>query len=267
MPSYHRLLVASSKGGVGKSTTALGLAAAYARSGKRVLLVDLDFTSRSLDLLTGAEHDRVFDFGDVMRGEEVLRAVLRPCAELPDLMLIPACASSVPMEVGRERDVDPDEVIREAMERILASDGWDIVIGDTGGGLSAAEAVVSLFDMTLIAAEQIRTSIRAAEFAAAELESRGAKALKMVICAFDLTAVRRDKRAGIIEMIDSSSLGCVGVIPFDKKLVSRQDRGILPEENSLVAGACRNIAGRLSGRDVPLFSGMRKYEKKRRFAL
>ena len=54
MPSYSRLLVASAKGGVGKSTTALGLAAAFARSGRRVLLADLDVTSRSLDMLTGA---------------------------------------------------------------------------------------------------------------------------------------------------------------------------------------------------------------------
>lgn len=267
MPSYHRLLVASSKGGVGKSTTALGLALAYARSGKRVLLVDLDFTSRSLDLLMGAENAHVFDFGDVMRGEKVLRAVFRPSADLPELMLLPACSPSVPAEVGKEKDMDPGDAIRETMERILAWDGWDIVICDTGGGLSSAEAVASLFDITLITAEQIRTSIRAAEFAASELASRGAKAMKMVICAFDLSAVRRDKRAGIIEMIDASSLGCVGVVPFDKKLSSVQDRGMLPDPSSPVAVACANIAGRLSGRDVPLFSGMGKLQKKRRFAL
>jgi len=53
MPSYKRLLIASAKGGVGKSTTAAGLAYAYASAGKRVLLLDLDFSGRCLDMLTG----------------------------------------------------------------------------------------------------------------------------------------------------------------------------------------------------------------------
>ena len=61
MPGYERILVASSKGGVGKSTAALGLAAEFARLGKRTLLLDLDVTSRSLDLLTGcADKDNIY---------------------------------------------------------------------------------------------------------------------------------------------------------------------------------------------------------------
>ena len=54
MPSYDRLLVASSKGGVGKSTTALGLAAEFARLGRRVLLADLATTSRSIKTVSEA---------------------------------------------------------------------------------------------------------------------------------------------------------------------------------------------------------------------
>ena len=53
MPSsVRRLLIASAKGGVGKSTTAVGIAAEISRMGKKTLLCDLDMTSRSLDMLT-----------------------------------------------------------------------------------------------------------------------------------------------------------------------------------------------------------------------
>ena len=67
MPVYRKLLVASSKGGVGKSTTALGLAAAFAAQDLKVLLIDFDGTSRSLDILAGAEDMTTADTADISR--------------------------------------------------------------------------------------------------------------------------------------------------------------------------------------------------------
>ena len=52
-----RILVTSSKGGVGKSTTSLLLALSLAKRGKRVLLCDCDIGSRCLDMLLGIEDE------------------------------------------------------------------------------------------------------------------------------------------------------------------------------------------------------------------
>ena len=63
-----RILVTSSKGGVGKSTTSLLLALSLAKRGKRVLLCDCDIGSRCLDMLLGIEDEVVYDIGDVYGG-------------------------------------------------------------------------------------------------------------------------------------------------------------------------------------------------------
>ena len=83
MPLYSKILVTSAKGGVGKSTTALGLSAAFARNGKKVLLCDLDIASRSLDMLTGTEDKSIFNFGDVIKNPaDIQRAEIVPFEEI-----------------------------------------------------------------------------------------------------------------------------------------------------------------------------------------
>ena len=56
-------VITSGKGGVGKSTLAVGLGRALAQRGRRVLLVDCDAGLRSLDRMTGTEENLVFPGG------------------------------------------------------------------------------------------------------------------------------------------------------------------------------------------------------------
>ena len=271
MPSYNRLLVASSKGGVGKSTTAIGLAAAFASDDFRsdfspnVLLLDLDVSSRSLDLLAGCEDRALFDIGDVL-DDDPTRAAVTNVWGLQRLSLIRACTASKLRSLASERGVSEMTAVRVITEKILTCGAYDIVVCDTGGGLEIAAAVADLFGFTVITSEQSRTSIRSAEYAAHQLSGAGADVMRLVICSFDLFAVKKEKRAGVIEMIDSSSLQCAGVVPFDRKLQSAQDKGTIPDKKSPSQTAYRNIAKRIMGYDVPLFSGIKSVEKKKHLA-
>ena len=57
---HHTIVVASGKGGVGKSTVAVNLAVALARTGAKVALVDADIYGPSIPIMLGVEEEEVY---------------------------------------------------------------------------------------------------------------------------------------------------------------------------------------------------------------
>src|SRR5881227_529137 len=81
------LAVVSQKGGVGKTTTAVNLAAAFARRGMKTLLIDVD-PQGSVRYGSGlARGHETAGFADYLNGERDLRDIILPTA-LPWLRVI-----------------------------------------------------------------------------------------------------------------------------------------------------------------------------------
>jgi flagellar biosynthesis protein FlhG len=118
--------VASGKGGVGKSTLALGIAMAAAERGVRTAIVDADLGLANLDLLAGVRPARTA--ADWMAG----RARLSECfvTLAPRLWLLPGASG-----VARMADLSPAQRARflEGIARVSAH--VQLVVLDLGAGI------------------------------------------------------------------------------------------------------------------------------------
>ena len=63
------IMITSFKGGVGKSTVSVNLAIGFAVNKYKVLIIDLDASSGSIDLFMGCESNTLYNFCDVIEGK------------------------------------------------------------------------------------------------------------------------------------------------------------------------------------------------------
>jgi flagellar biosynthesis protein FlhG len=125
-PRIRSIALTSGKGGVGKTSIATNLAIAYARQGRRVLLVDGDLSLANVDLLLGVVPQK--NLGDVVFGRASIEEVVLKTAD--GVLLLPSAS-------GVEELADLDDFRRERLLRELARlEGLaEVIILDTGSGI------------------------------------------------------------------------------------------------------------------------------------
>lgn len=117
--------VASGKGGVGKTTSAVNLGAAFVEAGRSVVVVDLDLGMANLG-----------DFLDVEEPAATLHDVLSGDAEIEECVVeAPGGVDIVFGSTDIEAFGRADPAGMRAVVDILTT-GYDVVVLDTGGGLS-----------------------------------------------------------------------------------------------------------------------------------
>lgn len=258
-------VITSGKGGVGKSTAAVGLGRALAARGRRVLLVDCDAGLRGLDRLSGTEDGLVYDISDVVFGRCSPAQAIYPCrtqdppgdgakkekpseeggqaAEL-GMFLLPA-----PVHV---QDMVRPPVMRRLVP--LLKRYYDHVLLDSPAGVGMGfQSAACAADRALVLCGPDPVSVRSAASVRTLLQQLEIEDMRLVINQFDRGLFRETGAFEDLDgVIDASGIQLGALIPLDHSLAAAFLRGRPAPAGSPGMLAMSRTAARLEGENVPM---------------
>ncbi len=169
----RKIVITSGKGGVGKTTVCVQLAARLAQRGQRVVLCDGDFGLNNVDVCAGVEHLVTYDIVDVIEGRCRAKQALVKHPRFGNLYILTSSHSAP------ERYVSP-QAVKVVLEGL--SPQFDFIIIDCPAGLDDGfHRAVATADEAIVVTTPHISALRDADKALTVLKSYHLKELSVVV--------------------------------------------------------------------------------------
>lgn len=239
----EKILIASGKGGVGKSTVASFLGMQAAKNGKKVLLIDADTGLGALDILLGVSDRTMHTWLDVAAGNcDVKNAVINVSE---GLFVLPSPSYC------------PDDLASDTMFTVTEKCGseFDFILIDASAGIDAnLKMCACACDRAIFVATADEVSVKCAAAAARETEKYGIDRddMRLVINRYIKKAAMRSRLLNVDGVIDKSGVMLLGILPEDKKIPYMSVTSRIPDGKSSFLKAIKRIVRRINGENIPL---------------
>lgn len=235
-----KIILASGKGGVGKSSLTAGLAISLCNMGLNTLVIDFDIGMGCLDLILASDDTGIFNWGDV---------ILNACEPMTALR----------STIGPKLLVAPpnfnEKFTPEALKEIIKiyDKEFDYILFDAPAGVNGGfKLAASCADEGIIVSTPDEVCVRVGLFAADKLIESGIEKVRLVINRFNKKKTIQGHYLNIDEVINATYLQLIGVVPEDAKLSYCSVTGMQTLTNSKAKNAFHRIAKRLEGINVQL---------------
>lgn len=236
----RKIILASGKGGVGKSSLTAGIAIELCNMGQNVLVIDFDIGMGCLDLILASDDTGIFNWGDVIKGScEPMQAIRSTVG--PSLLTAPT---------RFDCDYTGDSV-RDMIAEY--DDLFDYILMDAPAGVSGGFLLAAACaDEGIIVSTADEVCVRVGAFAGEKLSELGVTDIRLIINRFNKKLTSQGHYLNIDEVIDATVLQLIGVVPEDKKISYCSVVGMTTLDSSKAKEAFKRIAMRLEGFNVNL---------------
>ena len=169
----RKIVITGGKGGVGKTTVAIHLAAQLAKKGCRVVLCDGDLGLNNIDVATGVENLVTYDLVDVMEGRCRAKQALVKHPKFPTLHILTSSHSSP------ERYVSP-QAMKAVLETLAPQ--FDFILIDCPAGIDEGfHRAVAAADEAIVVTTPKISALRDADKVITVLKSYRLQSLSVVV--------------------------------------------------------------------------------------